>query len=114
MRLKTEIIIAAELRRATSLGLFATVVKKGDMTAGQIYLIINKNNCEFLLIAPPFGASIDEDGQRLWCYPLGQDSVAQADIDGYLSKIEKFDCDIYILEIEDKNLEYRPSGIFVD
>lgn len=113
MRLKTEIIIAAELKTAQNLGLFATILKKGDLTAGQIYIVIRKFNTDFILIGPPFGTSFDEEGQKLWCYPLGQGILSQQQIDGYLSKIQKFDPDIFILEIEDPLLNYRPNGIFV-
>lgn len=112
MRLKTEIIVAAELKRAQSLGLFATIVHRGDGNAGQIYIILNKNNREFILIGPPFGASIDDDGRKLWYFPLGEAPAQQSVLDEYLNKIQKFDRDIYILEIEDKALEYRPAGFF--
>lgn len=112
MRLKSEIIIAAELKHAQTLGLFATIVHKGDNSAGQIYIIINKNNTEFILIGPPFGTSIDDDGQRLWSFPLGEAPILQHKADEYLERIQKFDQDIYILEIEDKTLKYRPSGVF--
>lgn len=113
MRLKTEIIIAAELKHAQSLGLFATIIKKGDENAGQIYILVNKNNSEFILIGPPFGTSFNHDGQKLWSYPLGQAPLSQLEIDDYLNKIRNFDPDIYILEIEDKTLKYKPQGVFV-
>ncbi|MBL1419157.1 MAG: DUF1491 family protein [Alphaproteobacteria bacterium] len=111
MRLKTEIIVAAELKRAQSLGLFATILHKGDANAGQIYIVLNKNNNEFLLIGPPFGTSIDDEGQKIWHFPLGELSISLGELDEYLNKIRKFDPDIYVLEIEDKTLEYRPTGI---
>lgn len=112
MRLKAEIIIAAELKSAQSLGLFATIAQKGDESAGQIYVIINKNNSEFILIGPPFGASFDSDGQKLWCYPLGEAPITEPQVNEYLQKIGNFDPDIYILEIEDRTLTYRPMGVF--
>lgn len=111
MRLKTEIIVAAELKRAQSLGLFAAILHKGDANAGQIYIVLNKNNSEFMLIGPPFGTSIDDEGQKLWHFPLDELPISQVKLDEYLGKIQKFDPDIYILEIEDKTLEYRPTGI---
>lgn len=61
-------------------------------------------------MAPPIGASFDEQGEKLWCLPLGNLPVSQIEIDDYLAKIQKFDRDIYILEIEDKTLNYRPQG----
>lgn len=112
MRLKSEIIVAAELKHSQSLGLFATIIHKGDETAGQIYFILSKNNVDFLLLGPPLGTSFDEEGQKLWDYPLGEGLQTQQQIDDYLSKIRKFDSDIYIVEIEDRTLTYRPVGIF--
>lgn len=53
MRLKTKIIVDAELKHAQSLGLFATILKTGDESAGQIYVVINQNNKQFLLVGPP-------------------------------------------------------------
>lgn len=111
MRLKTEIIVAAELKRAQSLGLFAAILHKGDGDAGQIFIVLNKNNSEFILIGPPFGTSIDDDGQKLWQFPLGELPISSVEVDQYLNKTRKFDPDIYVLEIEDKTLEYRPTGI---
>lgn len=113
MRLKTEIIIAAELKYAQNLGLFATIIRRGDQSAGQIYLMINSNNLQYILIGPPFGASFDDGGQKIWSYPLGQQPMTEKHVNDYLQKIQKFDPDIYILEIEDKSLEYRPQGVFV-
>ena len=112
MRLKTEIIVAAELKRAQSLGLFATILHRGDENAGQIYIVLNGNNAEFILIGPPFGASIDDEGRKLWHFPLDELPISQLRLDEYLGKIQKFDRDIYILEIEDKSFKYRPAGVF--
>ena len=112
MRLKTEIIIAAEVKRAQSLGLFAALIKKGDETAGQIYVIICRNNTDFLLIGPALGQTINDDGQRVWQYPLGDDILCQDKVNNYLDKIMNFDCDIYILEVEDRDLEFRPMGVY--
>ncbi|MGL1922063.1 MAG: DUF1491 family protein [Hyphomicrobiales bacterium] len=113
LRLKTEIIISAELRNAQKLGFFSTILKKGDMTAGQIFLVISKYNTEFILIGPPFGSSFDEDGQKLWDFPMGSVVIDQQKLNDYLSKMQNYDPDINILEIEDPSLEYRPTGKFV-
>lgn len=112
MRLKAKIIIDAELKRAQSQGLFATIINKGDESAGQIYLIIAKNSSENILIGPPFGTSFDENGQKLWQYPLSDKPLNETEVNQYLQKIKQFDSDIYILEIEDKSLTYRPAGIY--
>ncbi|MCJ8323084.1 MAG: DUF1491 family protein [Rhizobiales bacterium] len=112
MRLKAKIIIDAELKRAHSQGLFATIINKGDESAGQIYVVIVKNSLENILIGPPFGTSFDESGEKLWQYPISGKPIAETDINQYLRKTRQFDPDIYILEIEDKTLTYRPSGKF--
>lgn len=112
MRLKAKIIIDVERKRAHSQGLYATIINKGDENAGQIYLVIAKNSLENILIGPPFGTSFDENGEKLWQYPLSSNPLGEVEINQYLRKIRQFDPDIYILEVEDKTLTYRPSGKF--
>ncbi len=114
MRLKTKIIVESELRRASGLGLFASIIKSGDDSAGQIYFIINKRNQEYLLVGPPMGTSFNDNGEKLWSFPLGNESIELDKINLYLQKIEKFDRDIYVVEIEDKMLKYRPAGVFLN
>ncbi len=96
-RLKSEIRVAALLRRAQGAGAFAVVARRGDPDAGAIavkaYLGLSK--------ARLFVESRDESGKAVWREPF--DGVAEeATVDQYLDKERRFDSDLWIVEIEDK------------
>ncbi len=97
MRLKTEIRIAAQVRRAEAAGAFATVVRRGDPDAGAIAVK--------LYLGPPgarvFYETRDAAGARVWAEPLG-DVVDEAAVDKWLARETNVDPDLWILEIEDR------------
>lgn len=105
-RLKTEIRIAAQVRRAQSAGAFATIARRGDPDAGaaavKIYLGAGRAR---LLIQ-----SRDLDGRAIWRDPLAaEDAPAdqptdhqETDVDAWLSKETSIDPDLWIVEIEDR------------
>lgn len=96
-RLKTEIRIAAQLRRASAAGAFATVARKGDPDAGAIAVKVYLGARRARL----FVESRDEKGELIWREPLGAEADEPA-IDAFLEKETRFDRDLWIVEIEDR------------
>ncbi|MFN3960789.1 MAG: DUF1491 family protein [Parvularculaceae bacterium] len=96
-RLKTEIRVAAQLRRAAAAGAFATIARKGDSDAGalavKIYLGARR--------ARLFVEGRDEKGELVWREPLGGEAEESA-VDAFLEKEIRFDRDLWIVEIEDR------------
>lgn len=100
-RLKTEIRVAAHMRRARGEGAFATVARKGDPDAGAVAVKVFLRPGAALL----FVQSRDLDGNVIWRNPFEDD--AQTDeteqrIDKWLEKETAIDPDLWIVEIEDK------------
>lgn len=103
-RLKAGIFVRALIRRAEVAGAQAYVVKKGSEEAGAVYLKVSRldGSCTVLNQATA-GA-----GERVWARPLGE-TCEEARAASYFEKQMKFDPDLWIVEIED-----REGRAFVD
>jgi hypothetical protein len=103
-RLKAGIFVSALIRRAEASGAQAYVVKKGSEEAGAVFLKVSRldGTCTILNQVRP------GDGELAWARPLGGpcDEARAAD---YFAKQMKFDRDLWIVEIED-----REGRAFVD
>jgi len=96
-RLKSEIRASAILRRAHAAGAFAVVSRRGDSDAGalavKVYIGAGKGRL--------YVEARDDEGRAIWREPFeggGEESA----IDAYLEKEKRFDSDLWILEIEDR------------
>ncbi len=103
-RLKSGFTVRALIRRAEVAGAQAFVVKKGSEEAGAIYLKINRldRTCTVL------SQVVAMDGERVWARPLGE-SCDEPKASAWFEKQQKFDPDLWIVEIED-----REGRAFVD
>ena len=103
-RLKAGIFVRALIRRVEVEGAHAYVVKKGSEEAGAIFLRIARldGTC-FVLNQVRRG-----DGELAWMRPLGESADEEA-ARTYFEKQQKFDPDLWIVEIED-----RDGRTFVD
>lgn len=112
-RLKTEIRVAAQLRRAQGAGAFAAVARRGDPDAGAVAVKVYLGERRARLLIQ----SRDLDGKAVWRDPLdgagrSGDSSAdhpEASVDGWLRRETRIDPDLWIVEIED-----RAGRAFVD
>lgn len=96
-RLKTEIRVAAQLRRAASAGAFATVARRGDPDAGAIAVKVYLGAGRARL----FVEARNEVGDAVWREPL-DDETDETVVDIFLGKETRFDRDLWIVEIEDR------------
>lgn len=103
-RLKSEIRVSAIVRRAQSEGVFAAVVRRGDPDAGAIVVKVYLGD----RLARLFVQARDDSGNPLWREPF-EKAAAEADVDSYLEKEKRFDPDLWIVEIED-----REGRAFID
>jgi hypothetical protein len=103
-KLKAAIQIKAIIRRAEVAGAQAFLVRRGSEEAGALFLKLSRldGTCTVL------NQARRGDGELIWTKPLG-DRVAQAAASAYLDKQVRFDPDLWILEIED-----REGRAFVD
>ncbi len=104
-RLKSGLLVAAEIRRCEAMFASAVVVHRGDDERGQILI---KH------YVPSKGARIyvqsrDENGKLIWFQPLGEDWIAEKKADQYIERQKGFDEDLWVLEVEDAKNVYEPE-----
>jgi hypothetical protein len=103
-RLKAGIFVRALIRRVQVAGASAFVVRSGSEEAGAIILKIAKLDGTCLVL----NQARDGRGQLVWAQPLGG-WTDEAKAGTWCDKQVKFDPDVWILEIED-----REGRAFVD
>ena len=103
-RLKAGIFVRALIRRAEVAGASAYVARKGSEEAGAIFIKIARldGTCTVL------NQARDADGARVWARPLGETSDEEK-ASAYFERQIKYDPDLWIVEIED-----REGRAFVD
>ena len=103
-RLKAGIFVRATIRRAEVAGASAYVVRKGNEEAGAVYLRISKLDGTCTVLEQVRRG----EGDLAWMKPLG-DAVDDERAKSYFDKQLRFDPDLWIVEIED-----REGRAFVD
>ena len=94
-RLKADIWVKALIRRCETAGAAAMVVRKGDTTSGSVLVKVNSLDGE----AEVFSPARDGDGSLIW---LSKGRQPEPDADTYIEKQRRFDPDIWVVEIEDR------------
>lgn len=97
-RLQTDFWVKAYVRRCQTGGAAAFVVRRGNREAGVVLLKINRLNSQFMVLA----RSRDLDGGAIWRQATGVEPVEEEAAELYLEKQLKFDPDIWVIEVEDR------------
>ncbi len=97
-RLKSGIWVAALIRRCGVEAVSAVVVRRGDDSAGNVFVKLNRLDGH----AEVFSQARKGDGTRVWICATGAEPVIEADADAYLERQLKYDTDIWVVEIEDR------------
>lgn len=103
MRIKAEIWAKAYIRRCSSNGVSAVMVRRGQSDGGVIFIKINSLDGTATLYGPAPAGLDASSTDRLWTLALGDDAVSEADADNYLRRQADFDPDIWIIEVEDRD-----------
>jgi hypothetical protein len=106
MRLKSAIWVAAYVRRCYAEGAFAAVRRRGAEEAGAVFVKVSRLDGTADLYAPAPQSAFDEarPTERLFARSLG--ARPEADVESALSREIRFDPDVWIVEVEDR--EGRP------
>jgi hypothetical protein len=95
--LSSDLWVGALVRRAEIGGAFATVVRKGDARAGTVIVkAYSTSERRARLFTEAFGP----DGDRLWIQPVA--SEIESELDAYIERQARYDPDIWVVEIEDR------------
>jgi hypothetical protein len=103
-RLKSGIFVRALIRRAEHEGAQAYVVRRGSEEAGAIFLKVSRLDGTCAVLSQARGG----EGELVWVRPLGE-STGDENAARYFERQIKFDPDLWIVEIED-----REGRAFVD
>lgn len=110
MRLTTDFVVSALIRRVEAAGGYATVARRGDGTAGALFVLVDGLKGTVNLYgpapAPLEPASLPDEaaltGNRLFVkIPLNPGSDRES-AEAHLERERRFDTDMWVVEIEDK------------
>lgn len=90
------------MRKCNGQGKFCTVAAKGAAEAGAIFVIINRLDGRFHLFGPAPGPAFDDHGDRRFIEELPFPAT-EADVTTLLVRRRKFDSDLWIVEVEDRD-----------
>ena len=105
MRLKSGIWVSAYVRRCNVEGVFAAVRRRGAEEAGAVFVKISKLDGTAALYGPAPQTAFDgaQPADRLFSLLLGGEKPApDADVEARLAREIRFDPDMWIVEIEDR------------
>ena len=97
MGLKAKIWVSALMRRAEANGAHAYLLRRGAEEAGAVFVKLNRLDGTVQVFSPARAG----EGKRVWTRPLGEAADEQTAA-AYLARQIKFDPDIWIVEIEDR------------
>jgi hypothetical protein len=105
MRLKSAIWVAAYLRRRHIDGTLAVVRRRGAEEAGAIFIKISRLDGTADLFGPAPQSAFDEalPVGRAFCACFARQPVPEADVEAYLARQIRFDPDVWIVEVEDRD-----------
>jgi hypothetical protein len=101
MRVTSQIWVSAHLRRCAALGIAAVVARRGDASAGAIFVKLSLLDGTALLFAPAPQTQIDAAERRWQPWQEGRPQP-ESDIDARLAREHRFDPDIWVVEVEDR------------
>jgi len=96
-RLPTGLWVMAHVRAADAQGVPMVVARKGDPGRGTVLLKINRLDGGFHILV-----QTRRDEALVWSYPLGPDSMDEAAADAYIARQVKYDPDLWVVEVEDR------------
>jgi hypothetical protein len=102
LRIKANIWISAYIRRLSAVAIPAMITRRGDADAGAIFIKINTLDGFAQVLRPAATGVMDSESERFWSQAIPGDRAAESDADAYLARQAKFDSDMWVIEIEDR------------
>lgn len=102
MRIATEMVVRALLRRCGAGGAPAFIMRRGDAERGALFVKVAMLDGRAKLFGPaPAGLSAGSDDRPLSAH-LAPEGTSEADVDAYLARQVEYDPDLWLVEIEDR------------
>jgi hypothetical protein len=104
MRLRSDIWVAAYFRRCAVEGAYAVLRRRGAAEAGAFFVRIDRLDGTAALFAPAPQTEVDAKGiERVWMRAHKQEWVDPLEVESRLTRELRFDPDIWIVEVEDRD-----------
>ena len=101
MRLRSDIWVAAFLRRCGSQNIPVFLRRRGAAEAGAIFVKIDRLDGTAALFAPAPQSEARDDVARLFVRAHREDWIESAQIEAKIAREIDFDSDLWIVEVED-------------
>jgi hypothetical protein len=102
MRLRSDIFVAAYVRRRNGENTFTVVRRKGAAEAGTIFIMVDQLNGSADLYGPAPQSAFDDTSPERRFQRISKDGDGPAEIEARLQKEQRFDSDLWIIDVEDK------------
>lgn len=103
MRLRSDIWVAAYLRRVAVEGASAALRRRGAAEAGAIFVKIDRLDGRAALYEPAPQAQFTDRGvERLWSRAHKEEWVGPDAVEARLAREIAFDPDLWLIEVEDR------------
>lgn len=112
MRLTSDFVVSALVRRAQGEGAYATVARHGDDMAGAIFVLVDGLDGTAALYGPappmmddgPLPADAALTGNRLFAVRELSPEPNRAAAEAILASEARFDPDLWVVDIEDRHM----------
>jgi hypothetical protein len=103
LRLRSDIYVAAYLRRCASLNVPAVLRRRGDGAAGAIFVSVDHGDGRATLYAPSSGAQSDDPAiERLWRRAHKEEAIDSLALAHRMAREISFDGDLWWIEVDDR------------
>lgn len=100
-KLDTALWVSALVRQAQAAGDFATIVKKGDPTAGQVILVTRRRNGH----VEAYSRTMNSRGNYSWTVAAESRGEELSKVNEYLERQRRYDPDLWIIDLDTDNPE---------
>lgn len=106
VRLPVHLLIDAGLKPLNDRGVFYYIQQRGEKNTGTILLKLNnlKGQCRLLTQQRDF------DGEMGWVNAMRKEHVEEVDVDQYIQRAISRDPDLWVIEIEDREMNNPFEG----
>lgn len=105
-RLSTSVLVTALIRLSESQGGFASVLAKGDSTAGALLVILAERGRKRQILE----RILQPDGRYAW-HPAREAAGNEEELQRFLDRRRKFDPDLWVLELDIASSERFADGM---